>query len=89
MKVDMNGFRKSLTNEVQSLKEMVAAVIDGSFDDLFDNADLGNCVNQIISSCNVFNSMSDPDDPDFKKMPKDMIEFINLDRDIGRRLGDV
>jgi len=76
MKVCMNGFRGSLTRDVNSLKHMIETIIDKTFHEYYDNDELVDAMNQVISGSNILNCIHNKDDDDFADMSDVRIEFI-------------
>lgn len=76
MKISMDGFRQSLTNDVGALKDIVTAVVDGDFNELYQKEDLINAMNQVISMSNALNCVYFKDNPDFTNMSDLRTKFI-------------
>jgi len=73
MKFSMNGFRRQLSNDVKSLKDIVELVINESF---YDKDDLVEAVNDVITHSNVVNCVYNDNDPDFIEMSDVEIDHL-------------
>lgn len=65
MKFSMNGFRRSLSNDVSALRNVAQDIVDGSH---WDEEDLIDAVNTLITHSNVINCVSSKTDPDFSEI---------------------
>lgn len=74
MKFSMNGFRRNLSNNVESLREIVSAII---LDKDYEKEELAEAMNEIITASNVINCVYSEDDPNFTDMGN--IEVNHLD----------
>lgn len=75
MKVSMNGLRRSLSNDVETLKELVGKVTGVTRS---SKQALVLAMNDVISASNVLNCVYSPDDPDFSDMSDMTIEQIGI-----------
>lgn len=75
MQFSMNGFRRQLSNEAKSLREIVEPIKNGEW---YDEQELFDTVNAIISLSNVVNCAYSDDDPHFTDMSSIRIEHIEL-----------
>lgn len=75
-KVSMNGLRRILSRDVETLRDIVQEVVSG---DCYDRDDLVEAMNQVITGSNVLNCVYYGDDPDFKDMGDVEIEPIETD----------
>ena len=73
MKFSMNGFRKNLSGDAATLRDIVESVVNG---DYYDNQDLIDAMNQIITHSNVINCVFQKDDPDFSDISHVEIEHL-------------
>lgn len=73
MKFSMNGFRKHLSGDTAALRDIVRSVVDG---DYYDQQDLIDAMNQIITHSNVINCVYQKDDPDFSDISDIEIEHL-------------
>ena len=73
MKFSMNGFRKNLSRDTATLRDIVQAVVDGNY---YDKQDLIDAINQIITHSNVINCVFQKDDPDFSDISDIEIEHL-------------
>lgn len=76
MKVSMNGFRRNISEDVQTLRDISAAILSG---DWWDREDFANAVNAVISHSNVLNCIYRPGDPDFTDMSHLEVEHLELE----------
>ena len=76
MKVSMNGFRRNLSEDVQTLRDISAAILN---EDWWDREDFANAVNAVIAHSNVLNCIYSPDDPDFTEMTGLEVEHIDME----------
>lgn len=65
MKVSMNGLRRNLSRDVETLRDLVESVLKG---DWYDEEDLRNAMNDVIRDSNVLNCVYNKGDPDFTDM---------------------
>ena len=65
MKFSMNGFRRQLSEDCENLKQVVEQQMAGA---LFDEQDLIDAVNQIITHSNVINCVFDKERPECTDM---------------------
>lgn len=73
MKVSMNGLRRNLSSDVQTLRDQVEAVLKG---DWCDWDDLRDAMNDVIRISNVLNCVYNKDDPDFSDMGEVEVELL-------------
>ncbi len=73
MKFSMNGFRRQLSNDVATLSEIITTVLNS---DYYDDEDLIEAMNQVITHSNVVNCAYNNDDPDFSDMSDLEIDHI-------------
>lgn len=73
MKFSMNGFRRQLSGDCENLKEVAQRILNG---DDFDDMDLIDAVNEIITKSNVINCVWDKNNPDFTCMEDVEVEHI-------------
>lgn len=73
MKVSMNGLRRNLSGDVESLRDLVESVINGEW---YDGEDLRNAMNDVIRDSNVLNCVYSKDDPDFSDMEEVEVELL-------------
>lgn len=73
MKLSMNGFRRNISGDVQTLRDVTQAIIS---DHYWDKEDLVDAVNQIICHSNVLNCIYHDDDPDFTDMSDLEVELL-------------
>lgn len=73
MKFSMNGFRRQLSNDVESLREVTERIKEGEW---YDPEELFGAVNQVITHSNVVNCVYYKGDPDFKDMSDLEVEHI-------------
>lgn len=76
MKVSMNGLRKSLSDDVRELRDVIQAVIS---DEHYDKDDLINAANQVICDSNVMNCVYVTDDPDFTDMSEVEVDLLEVE----------
>ena len=74
MKVSMNGLRRNLSGDVNRLKDMVSSVLSG---DAYDEEDLKEAMNEVITQSNVLNCVYHDGDDDFSDMGD--VEVAHLD----------
>ena len=74
MKFSMNGFRRNLSGDVKSLRDIVEAIIN---DEYWEKEDLIVAANQIITHSNVVNCVYDNNDSDFTDMSDVEVEHID------------
>ena len=75
MKFSMNGFRRQLSNDCRQLKEIALSVISG---DLYENDELIDAVNQLITHSNVINCVSIAGEANFSDMSDLEIEHLEF-----------
>lgn len=75
MKFSMNGFRHHLSNDVKSLRDIVQQMRS---DEYFDEEELYEAVNQVITHSNVVNCVYSNDDPLFTDMSSVEVEHLQL-----------
>ena len=80
MKFSMNGFRRQLSGDCESLKRIAQSIVSG---DHWDKEDLVDAVNDIIRHSNVINCVYSNDDPDFSDMSTLEVEHIELEQGNG------
>lgn len=73
MKVSMNGLRRNLSGDVETLRDLVESVLKGEW---YDGADLRNAMNDVIQDSNVLNCVFSKDDPDFTDMGNVEVELL-------------
>ncbi len=62
MKFSMNGFRRQLSEDVETLRNLVRDSLNGEF---CDREELVEAMNQVITHSNVINCVYQKDDPEF------------------------
>ena len=72
MKVSMNGLRKNLSRDIDTLREIVLLILQ---DEWYDKDELIEAVNDIIQDSNVLNCVN-TDDPEFSDISSIYIEQI-------------
>lgn len=65
MKFSMNGFRKGLSWDIQTLRDVVWRAANGK---AFDPDELIDAANAVISHSNVINCVYDDNDPEFSDL---------------------
>ena len=78
MKISMNGLRRNMSGNVESLRDAVQAVVSGGH---YDKQELVEAMNQVISASNILNCCYDENDPDFADMGDIQVDFIEDDDD--------
>ncbi|QTP60895.1 hypothetical protein HNO53_20575 [Billgrantia antri] len=73
MKVSMNGLRRNLSGDVETLRDLVESVINGEW---YDGEDLRNAMNDVIRDSNVLNCVFSKDDPDFTDLGSVEVELL-------------
>ncbi|SDO28446.1 hypothetical protein SAMN04487957_10548 [Halomonas shengliensis] len=73
MKVSMNGLRRNLNGDVETLRRLVEAVLEGEW---YDKEDLRDAMNDVIRDSNVLNCVYHKDDPDFSDMGQIEVELL-------------
>lgn len=74
MKFSMNGFRRQLSDDVETLRDMVRDSMNGEF---YDREDLVEAMNNVITHSNVINCVFVKDDPEFGEIDME-IEHLEL-----------
>lgn len=69
----MNGFRRQLSSDVDSLKKIVEEALTGQF---YEDEDLVNAMNEVITHSNVVNCVYDIESPEFIDMSDLEIDHI-------------
>lgn len=75
MKFSMNGFRRQLSNDVSKLSELVEDVLRG---DHYDEDDLVEAMNDVITHSNLINCVYSEGDEHFDDMSELEVEHIEL-----------
>ena len=75
MQFSMNGFRHQLSNDVKSLRDIVQQMRG---DEYFDEEELYEAVNQVITHSNVVNCVYSNDDPLFTDMSSIQVEHLEI-----------
>lgn len=75
MQFSMNGFRHQLSNDVKSLRDVVELIKNG---ETYDEEELFEAVNQVITHSNVVNCVYSNDDPLFTDMSSIEVEHLEL-----------
>ncbi|NIC05216.1 hypothetical protein [Billgrantia bachuensis] len=73
MKVSMNGLRRNLSGDVETLRDLVESVLKGEW---YDGEDLRNAMNDVIRDSNVLNCVFSKDDPDFTDLSSVEVELL-------------
>lgn len=73
MKFSMNGFRRQLSRDIETLRDEVQRVLS---DDFVDKDDLRIAMNEVITHSNVVNCVYIENDADFNDMSDLEIEHI-------------
>lgn len=73
MKFSMNGFRRQLSADCETLKREVETILTG---DHWDKQDLIDAVNQVITKSNVLNCVYHDGDSDFSDISEIEVELI-------------
>ena len=74
MKFSMNGFRRQLSNDIETLLELVRDSMNG---ELYDREDMVVAMNNVITHSNVINRVFNNDDPDFSEIELEL-EHLEL-----------
>ena len=69
----MNGFRRQLSGDVKTLKNIIECVVNGEF---YEEEDLIDAVNSVITHSNVVNCVFDNENPDFNDMSEIEVDHI-------------
>jgi hypothetical protein len=77
MKFSMNGFRRQLSGSCNQLKDIAQRILN---DDFYDDEDLVEAVNEIITHSNVLNCVYLDSDENFTDMSGIEVEHIELSR---------
>lgn len=77
MKVSMNGLRRNLSSDVQTLRDQVEAVLKG---DWCDWDDLRDAMNDVIRTSNVLNCVYQKGDPDFTDMGDVEVDLLEEEK---------
>lgn len=72
MKVSMNGLRKNLSRDIDTLREIVLLILQ---DEWYDKNELIEAMNDVIQDSNVLNCVY-TDDPEFSDISDTAIEQI-------------
>lgn len=75
MKFSMNDFRRQLSGDIETLKDLARDAINGNY---CDKEDFVEAVNQVITHSNVLNCVYQKDDPEFIDMSDLEVEHIEL-----------
>lgn len=73
MKVSMNGLRRNLSGDVETLRDLVESVLKGEW---YDREDLRNAMNDVIRDSNVLNCVYYKDNPDFTDLGSVEVELL-------------
>lgn len=73
MKFSMNGYRRQLSGDIKTLRDIISNVVN---DEHFDERELIDAVNAVISHSNIINCVYNTDDPDFVDMGDVKVNFI-------------
>lgn len=73
MKFSMNGFRRQLSNNIESLRDIVGAVVSDGY---YDKEELIDAVNTMITHSNVLNCVYQDGDPEFVDMSELEVEHL-------------
>ena len=76
MKFSMNGFRRTLSGDVETLRDIAQAVAAGHY---YDQEDFVKAVNQIITHSNVLNCVYETGNPDFTDMGDLEVDHLEMD----------
>ena len=74
MKFSMNGFRRQLSGDIETLLELVRDSMNG---ELYDREDMVVAMNNVITHSNVINRVFNNDDPDFSEIELEL-EHLEL-----------
>jgi len=74
MKFSMNGFRRQLSGDIETLLELVRDSMNG---ELYDREDMVEAMNNVITHSNVINRVFNKDDPDFSEIDLEL-EHLEL-----------
>ncbi len=74
--VSMNGLRRNLSRDVETLRDLVSAVIEGNY---FEREDLTNAMNDVIQDSNVLNCVFSNDDAQFTDMSDLEVKHIETE----------
>jgi hypothetical protein len=69
----MNGFRRQLSGDVKTLKDIIERVLNNDF---YEEEDLIDAVNNVITHSNVVNCVFDNENPDFNDMSEIEVDHI-------------
>ncbi|MDT8895448.1 hypothetical protein RSO41_12355 [Halomonas sp. I1] len=75
MQFSMNGFRRQLSGDAQSLRDVAESIIN---DEFYDKGDLAEAVNALIRHSNVLNCVSQKGDPEFVDMSDIDVEELEV-----------
>lgn len=78
MKFSMDGFRKTLSKDVRSLRDIIKDVVEGND---YDEDDLIEAVNEVIQHSNVLNCVSIEGDESFTDISNISVEYIDLENE--------
>lgn len=73
MKVSMDGLRRNISGDVERLRDITMDILQGEY---WDEEDLADVVNDIITHSNVLNCIHNPDDPDFNDISDVEVNLI-------------
>lgn len=76
MQFSMDGFRESLSEDIKALRDIVSSIIN---EEHYDEDDLIEEMNKVITSSNVINCVFDDDNPSFNDISHIAIEHIDPD----------
>lgn len=79
MKFSMNGFRRQLSGDVETLRDIAADIVRGDF---YDKDDFINVVNEVITKSNVLNCLYQEDDPEFQDMGHVEVEHLDFELEV-------
>ena len=74
MNFSMDGFRKHLSRDVQDLRDIVEAVVKG---ESFDNNELIEAMDDVVSQSNIINCVYKQDDPHFSDLSDLQVRHIS------------
>lgn len=74
MKFSMNGFRRGLSDDAQSLRDVAECILNDGLD--YNRDDLVEAVNRIITQSNVLNCVYVADDPEFTDLGHLEVEHL-------------
>ncbi|MFG6159673.1 hypothetical protein ACGTNG_12775 [Halomonas sp. 1390] len=75
MKFSMNGFRRQLSGDAETLREVAKSIVN---DEWYDKDELVEAVNAVITHSNVLNCVSQKGDPEFVDMSDLEVEHLEV-----------